>query len=173
MYGGRCVDCGYASCLEALQFHHLDAAAKSFSLANFSGSSQLLIAEAAKCVLLCANCHRLRHIRKEAANREVELRKEKKLRAVAFFGGVCFLCKCGYPAMVFEFHHLDSKKKDFEIATRGMQRSWPRIAAELAKCVMLCANCHREVHSGIQFLQPVPAAGREREVVSPAVSGAA
>lgn len=58
--GGRCVRCGYNRCLRALTFHHRDPATKSFPLhvRNCSNHSfQLLAAEAAKCDLLCANCH--------------------------------------------------------------------------------------------------------------------
>jgi transposase len=57
--GGRCVLCGYDQHLAALQFHHLDPTEKSFSLGvrGITRSLALLRAEAAKCVLLCANCH--------------------------------------------------------------------------------------------------------------------
>lgn len=57
--GGRCLACGYSECVAALQFHHLDPAAKSFALSH-RGLARALAdvrAEAAKCVLLCANCH--------------------------------------------------------------------------------------------------------------------
>lgn len=57
--GGCCVLCGYSKCLAALQFHHRDRATKQFALAG-SGVTRSLAAaraEAAKCVLLCANCH--------------------------------------------------------------------------------------------------------------------
>lgn len=57
--GGRCVLCGYARHSAALQFHHLDPATKSFGLGvrGITRSIDKLRAEAAKCVLLCANCH--------------------------------------------------------------------------------------------------------------------
>lgn len=57
--GGRCVVCGYERCLRALGFHHLDPASKEFGVA-FRGATRSLARarfEAAKCVLLCANCH--------------------------------------------------------------------------------------------------------------------
>lgn len=57
--GGRCQICGYDRYLGALQFHHLDPAKKSFSLSlrGCTRSISELRAEAAKCQLLCANCH--------------------------------------------------------------------------------------------------------------------
>jgi hypothetical protein len=57
--GGRCVLCGYDRCLAALEFHHRDRRTKSFglSLRGLTRSIEKCRAEAAKCVLLCANCH--------------------------------------------------------------------------------------------------------------------
>lgn len=57
--GGKCKACGYDRCLGALQFHHLDPSTKSFSLSRRGCTRAFaeLKAEAAKCVLLCANCH--------------------------------------------------------------------------------------------------------------------
>jgi DNA-binding CsgD family transcriptional regulator len=57
--GGRCVLCGYDRCMGALHFHHLDPMTKSFGLAmrGQTKSFEKLLAEARKCVLLCANCH--------------------------------------------------------------------------------------------------------------------
>jgi hypothetical protein len=57
--GGACVLCGYDRFAGALQFHHLDPATKSFAIGH-QGSTRgidAMRAEAAKCVLLCANCH--------------------------------------------------------------------------------------------------------------------
>jgi transposase len=57
--GGRCSRCGYDRCLSALAFHHLEPAEKSFSLSHRGVGRSLAKAraEAAKCMLLCANCH--------------------------------------------------------------------------------------------------------------------
>lgn len=57
--GGCCSACGYARCLAALQFHHLDPEAKLFTVSGNGVTRSLarVRLEAAKCVLLCANCH--------------------------------------------------------------------------------------------------------------------
>jgi transposase len=57
--GGSCIACGYSACAAALQFHHVDPAEKSFELSHngVARNMQLARVEAAKCILLCANCH--------------------------------------------------------------------------------------------------------------------
>jgi transposase-like protein len=57
--GGRCLICGFAEYVGALHFHHVDPAAKAFSLSREGVTRSLRRAreEARKCVLLCANCH--------------------------------------------------------------------------------------------------------------------
>lgn len=47
-----------------------------------------------------------------------------------------------------DFHHLDPSQKDFAIGP-NLTKKWDRIEAELAKCVVLCSNCHRKVHAGV------------------------
>src|SRR2546429_1544516 len=57
--GGRCCVCGYDRCIGALEFHHLDPAAKTLGV-SYGGLAHALAtlrAETSKCVLLCANCH--------------------------------------------------------------------------------------------------------------------
>jgi transposase len=57
--GGRCRLCGYDRCVAALEFHHLDPAAKEFGVAQngMARSIERLRAEVRKCLLLCSNCH--------------------------------------------------------------------------------------------------------------------
>lgn len=156
--GGQCVDCRYATCLAALEFHHCDATTKEFGVGNFSGSFERLLAEVAKCDLLCANCHRQHHALEDANLVDMKptavSRRRTKLRAVDWVGGSCYGCDLAFAPQVFEFHHWDARDKDFGIATKGITRPWEKIVAELDKCVMLCANCHREVHAGIRTIRP-------------------
>jgi hypothetical protein len=55
---------------------------------------------------------------------------------------------CGYKKCLsaIEFHHVTEGKK-FELSSVG-SRSLRQIQDEISKCVVICANCHREVHSG-------------------------
>jgi len=152
--GGRCTDCGYSDSAAALEFHHRDAFSKDFAIGTTSASRERVWSETAKCDLVCANCHRARHA---AAARSdgaavVQFRRRTKQRAVDLLGGRCQGCERAFPVAAFEFHHLDAGAKDFAISSDGIPRPWKKISAELAKCVMLCANCHREVHAGVREL---------------------
>ena len=58
--GGGCSECGYKKNLAALSFHHLDPKLKKFPLdlrQCSNRSMEALLAEAAKCILLCIRCH--------------------------------------------------------------------------------------------------------------------
>ncbi len=57
--GGRCSICGYDRYIGALQFHHREGTEKEFGVSErgLTRSLDAVRAEAAKCVLLCANCH--------------------------------------------------------------------------------------------------------------------
>lgn len=70
MLGGKCCRCGYSKCIAALDFHHKNPASKLFEIShNLSRSLDALRAEAAKCLLLCANCHREEHEADESDGR--------------------------------------------------------------------------------------------------------
>jgi predicted HNH restriction endonuclease len=46
-----------------------------------------------------------------------------------------------------EFHHKDPSLKEFGPSGRILKRlSWEKITKEIDKCILLCANCHRELH---------------------------
>lgn len=59
--GGKCVKCGYDRCYAALHFHHRDPGTKSFKVGSGNKSLARQRVEAAKCDLICANCHAEHH----------------------------------------------------------------------------------------------------------------
>ncbi|MEA3306341.1 MAG: hypothetical protein U9Q34_00975 [Elusimicrobiota bacterium] len=80
---------------------------------------------------------------------EAVRKRRKKVRqmSIKYKGGKCQICGYDKCDEALEFHHINSSKKDFGISYKGYTRSWKRVKEELVKCVMLCANCHREVHA--------------------------
>lgn len=77
-------------------------------------------------------------------------RKKTKQRIVAAMGGKCYVCGYNKCDEVLSLHHLDPSKKEFSMgAMRANPISWERIVVELKKCVMVCSNCHGEIHYGI------------------------
>jgi hypothetical protein len=57
--------------------------------------------------------------------------------------------ECGFDdPRALTFHHRDPTTKEFAIATKAWQVSWDRLLAEIAKCDVLCANCHMIHHAG-------------------------
>jgi len=78
-------------------------------------------------------------------------RKTLRNKAVEYKGGKCSVCGYDKCFGALEFHHL--KGKDFGLSASGLTRSWDKIQTELEKCILLCANCHRELHEA-EKLQP-------------------
>lgn len=81
----------------------------------------------------CITCHSLLR------------RYNTKLRMVEYKGGKCE--KCGYDKCedALVFHHLDPSKKEMNFNTCYC-RSWESIKKELDKSILLCSNCHSEIH---------------------------
>lgn len=77
----------------------------------------------------------------------INWRRRTKQKLIEFLGGSC--SKCGYnrSTAALEFHHLDPDKKDFTIA--GKSWSFEKLKEEVSKCVLVCSNCHREIHAGV------------------------
>src|ERR1700688_4794367 len=77
-------------------------------------------------------------------------RKRCKERIIEAMGGQC--CVCGYNRCqwALALHHLDPAQKDFGLGTiRANAKSWASIVEELRKCVLVCNNCHAEIHEGM------------------------
>ena len=63
--GNCCSICGYNKCLAALEFHHPDPSMKESKVIGSTASLEKQRVEAAKCILVCANCHREIHANSE------------------------------------------------------------------------------------------------------------
>ena len=87
----------------------------------------------------------------KAARVEAVQRRRKKVKqmAIDYKGGCCQ--ECGYNKYngALEFHHLEPSEKDFSLGHKGYCIAWEKVKLELDKCVLLCSNCHREVHAGL------------------------
>ena len=93
-------------------------------------------------------------------DRVTQRRRKIKLMLVGEAGGRCTVC--GYDRYIgaLHFHHVDPSSKRFHLSMQGATRSLASARAEMAKCVLLCANCHAEVESGQLTLPPSDATQR-------------
>lgn len=85
--------------------------------------------------------------KKSKVDRVVSWRQRTKKKLVDYKGGCCNIC--GYNKSIFalEFHHVDPTEKDFNIA--GKSYSFERLVEEVDKCILVCSNCHSEIHNGL------------------------
>lgn len=62
-------------------------------------------------------------------------------------GGKCV--RCGYNKCIkaLEFHHLDPSQKDFTISNDHFKLL--DAVAESKKCILICSNCHKELHDNM------------------------
>jgi hypothetical protein len=156
-----CVDCGIRLDPHQMDFDHRDPSTKSFQI--MSGrtllmSREKLSAEVEKCDVVCANCHRVRsrrQHRKRLAERDLSAPRNPRiaeqrerwrhnadildqLRSVP-----CSDCGGSFPQCCMDFDHLDPATKRDGVTRMISHASLERILAEVDKCEIVCANCHR------------------------------
>lgn len=82
-------------------------------------------------------------IKKSVARR---LRYKKLL--VAKKGSCCLFCGYNKCSKALSFHHLDPTKKNFNLS-RARHYSEDRVSEELKNTILVCHNCHTELHEGL------------------------
>ncbi len=73
-----------------------------------------------------------------------------RVNQIKLFEG-CKFCNEKTPCCL-DFHHLENKTD--MISDLVKSKSWKKIEAEIKKCIVVCANCHRKLHAGIK-LEPI------------------
>ena len=73
-------------------------------------------------------------------------RHKTKEELVKYKGGKCEICGYDKCLGALDFHHLDPSQKDFTISNSNIYKNLDKLKEEVDKCILVCANCHREIH---------------------------
>ncbi len=146
-----------------MDFDHRDSTKKLFAITTGSAhlmSRERLISEIEKCDIVCANCHALRTYaslmerRRRSTPKEwapgtshrIEGQRARWHANAAMLNQIrdvpCADCGRRFPPCVMQFDHRDAMTKANEV-TRMLMRGRSAILAEVAKCDIVCTNCHR------------------------------
>jgi hypothetical protein len=82
--------------------------------------------------------------------KQQELRRRKRQKLVDTFGGKCVSCGYNKSLSALDFHHTHPEQKSFTISD-GMRLaySFEKLYEEASKCILVCSNCHHEIHDGL------------------------
>lgn len=73
---------------------------------------------------------------------------KRKWECIQSRGGKCEICGYDKNISALEFHHKDPNEKDFQLDIRHFSNhTISKLKSELDKCILVCANCHREIHN--------------------------
>lgn len=85
------------------------------------------------------------YCKKCTTNQTLERQNKFKMMAIEYLGGKCSICGYFKCSGALDFHH-NGQGKDFNISkARGY--TFEKARPELDKCILVCANCHREIHT--------------------------
>lgn len=76
-----------------------------------------------------------------------DFRRRRKENLIKVCGSQCTLCGYNRLSAGLEFHHIDPTQKQYGIASQGTCHNLEADLAEVKKCILVCANCHREIHN--------------------------
>jgi len=78
-------------------------------------------------------------------NKKLYLLSKQRMKNLKING--CAICGYNECNAALDFHHVNPKNKTFQMSLTNMSRNAEKVAVELNKCILLCANCHRKVHA--------------------------
>jgi len=74
--------------------------------------------------------------------------RKRKLELIRLKGMKCEQCGYGKNFAALEFHHSNPKTKAFQLDLRSLSnRKWETVLKEANNCLLLCSNCHAELHN--------------------------
>lgn len=76
-------------------------------------------------------------------------RRRVKEDLLAIFGGKCIICGYDKYHGALQFHHLDPSSKEFGLSVKGLTKKFSAMLEEANKCILVCGNCHSEIHAGL------------------------
>ncbi|HEY6540341.1 MAG TPA: hypothetical protein VIZ18_05360, partial [Ktedonobacteraceae bacterium] len=143
-----CVDCGEPD-IRVLEFDHIHGqkSSKISDLLREGFSWSTIESEIAKCTVRCANCHRIKTFERSSNWRtSPHVQQQGKIyQQMRLYLSMHPCVDCGETDIrLLEFDHVRSHKAAniSRLLTQG--RNWSIIEAEIAKCEIRCANCHRK-----------------------------
>jgi len=79
---------------------------------------------------------------------------KRKTALVLRFGGKCSVCGYCKNSSALSFHHISPKDKSFALDLRSLSnRKQTMIDSEVDKCILICMNCHAELHNSQHNLE--------------------
>ena len=90
------------------------------------------------------------------------MRRFNKLMIVNSFGGKCQICGYNKCLAALSFHHRDPTLKKFNISKMyHLSTVSYDLAVELSNCILVCANCHFEIHQNMHDISDIPSVSYE------------
>lgn len=77
----------------------------------------------------------------------IDFVKRRKTNLIKVFGSKCCICGFDKWQSALEFHHVNPEEKEFGITVDTATKAIEKQLAEMKKCILVCANCHRGIHS--------------------------
>jgi predicted HNH restriction endonuclease len=113
------------------------------------GNNYLEISSRLGCSLSTVSYHVQSASKVKTISRKTKARQESKKYFVDLFGGKCQICSYNKCLTALHFHHVHKEDKKFLISDMAVRRHFDKeiIFNELKKCVLVCANCHAEIHT--------------------------
>jgi predicted HNH restriction endonuclease len=79
--------------------------------------------------------------------KQCERALKRKLELIEYKGGKCEICGYDKNIATLDFHHINPDEKSFQLDSRHLSNTHiEKLLQEVNKCMLLCANCHREIH---------------------------